>query len=115
MTQYDIDRQPHMSVHLYVRKGITAMTAKSSRRELRLSSQDDDLLVEAACLTGMTVSEFMLSRAVHDAEAVVAEHHTIKLGKDAYHRFLEALDQSTSVIPELEVQVRNSRKLKSVN
>ncbi len=91
------------------------MIAKNSRRELRLSSHDDDLLVEAAGLVGMSVSEFMLSRAVHDAEAIVAEHHAIRLDKEAYQRFLEALDQSTSAIPELAMQVRKSRQLKSAN
>lgn len=72
------------------------MAIKDSRRELRLTAKDDSLLVEAAGLIGMTVSEFLLSKALPDAEAIVDEHHTITLTEDAYARFCEALDRTTT-------------------
>ncbi|MHB1712481.1 MAG: type II toxin -antitoxin system TacA 1-like antitoxin, partial [Acidimicrobiales bacterium] len=39
----------------------------------------DDLIVEAAGLAGVSVSEFLLDRAVAGAEALVHAHHAIQL------------------------------------
>ena len=40
------------------------MTVKDKRREVRISADDDDLLAEAAGLSGVSVSEFLLDRAI---------------------------------------------------
>ena len=55
------------------------MPTKDHRRELRLSSTDDDLITEAAGLLGLSVSEFLLGRAVADAEAIVDAHRSLRL------------------------------------
>jgi uncharacterized protein (DUF1778 family) len=85
---------------------------KDRRRELRLSSREDDLIVEAAGIMDVSVSEFLLDRAVSDAEAVVSAHRTVTLDPDQYRRFLEVLDAPTSPPPDLVDQVRRSRPLK---
>lgn len=89
------------------------MTTKNHRREVRLSSKDDDLISEAAALLGVSVSEFMLSRAIADAEAIVQAHHTIVLPVDSYDRFLTALDAPAEPVPQLVEQIRRSRPLKT--
>lgn len=43
------------------------MATKDHRQELRLSSNDDALITEAAGLLGLPVSEFLLGQAVSDA------------------------------------------------
>lgn len=88
------------------------MPTKDRRRELRLSASDDDLIAEAAGLEGVTVSEFLLTRAVADAEAIVDAHRSIRLPPDAYGRFLAALDAPARPVPELVEQIRKSRPLK---
>ena len=45
------------------------MATKDRRREVRLASSDDELLTEAAGILGVTVSEFLLERALSDAAA----------------------------------------------
>jgi uncharacterized protein (DUF1778 family) len=60
---------------------------KDTRRESRLSQRDDDFLVEAAGLAGVSVSEFIASRALADAEQIVDAHHVIQLDADNYRRF----------------------------
>ncbi len=62
------------------------MPTKDHRRELRLSSSDDDLIDEAAGLMRLTVSEFLLGRAVADAEAIVDAHRSVRLQQDSYDR-----------------------------
>ena len=87
------------------------MVAKDRRRELRLSSSDDDLIAEAAGLLGLSVSEFFLGRAVADAEAIVDAHRTVRLQQDSHDRFLLALDSPPKPVAKLVDQIRKSRPL----
>jgi uncharacterized protein (DUF1778 family) len=88
------------------------MSTKDHRRELRLSSSDDDLITEAAGLLGMTVSEFLLGKAVADAETVVDAHRSVRLQRDSYDRFLAALDAPPKPVSKLVDQIRKGRALK---
>lgn len=88
---------------------------KNQRREVRISDKDDDLLVEAAGIVGVSVSEFILSRALEDAEVTVAAHHEVVLDTDAYDRFLAVLDAPAQAIPALASQARRARRLKHVD
>jgi uncharacterized protein (DUF1778 family) len=88
------------------------MVTKDRRRELRLSSRDDDLITEAAGLLGLSVSEFLLGRAVADAEAIVDAHRTIRLKQDSYDRFFRALDAPPKPVAKLVDQIHKSRPLK---
>lgn len=88
------------------------MVTKDHRRELRLSSSDDDLITEAAGLLGLSVSEFLLGRAVADAEAIVDAHRTVRLQQESYGRFLLALDAPPRPVAKLVDQIRKSRPLK---
>lgn len=88
---------------------------KDKRRELRITSQDDDLIVEAAGFLGVSVSEFLIDRAVIDAEEVVEAHRLIRLQPDSYERFLAALDRPTRTPQELLRQIKTSRPIKHVD
>ncbi len=88
------------------------MAAKERRREVRLSASDDDLIAEAAGLSGVSVSEFVMSRALSDAEAIVRAHRTIELDQASYKRFLEMLDTYLEPPRELLEQVGKARPLK---
>jgi uncharacterized protein (DUF1778 family) len=88
------------------------MSTKDHRRELRLSSSDDDLITEAAGLLGMTVSEFLLGRAVAEAETIVDTHRSVRLQRASYDRFLAALDAPPKPVSKLVEQIRKSRALK---
>jgi len=88
-----------------------AMAVKDRRREVRLSAHDDDLVVEAAGLAGVSVSEFLLDRAIGDAEALVAAHRTILLAEPDYAAFLAALDEPNAPPAELVSQVQRARRL----
>lgn len=100
-----------MPVHLYGREAV-AMTVKDRRREVRISASDDDLLAEAASLAGVSVSEFLLERALSDAAALVEAHRTIRLSEDHYRAFLEVLDSPARPPKALVAQTRRGRRLK---
>jgi uncharacterized protein (DUF1778 family) len=88
---------------------------KDRRREVRLSSLEDDLIVEAAGLAGVSVSEFLLDRAISEAQDAVEAHHAIRLDVTAQRRFLAALDRPTTPPKELIEQIRKARPLKHVD
>lgn len=88
------------------------MAVKNHRRELRLSSNDDDLITEAAGLLGVSVSEFLLDRAVADAEAVVGAHRTVRLQEEAYDRSSLPWMRRPSSSTGLLEQIQKSRTLK---
>ena len=74
---------------------MTERQTKTERREVRLTERDNNLLIEAAGLAGMSVSEFVVEHAVTEAEALVRAHHTIELSEDNFRRFIAALDDTT--------------------
>ena len=88
---------------------------KNRRREFRVADADDDLLVEAAGLVGMSVSEFLLDRALPDAEALVRAHRTIELRPAAFERFMAALDAPPKRLERLAEQAAKARRLKRVD
>lgn len=88
------------------------MTVKGKRREVRISAEDDDLLAEAAGLAGVSVSEFLLDRAISDAASMVDAHRTIRLADDDHERFIKALDGPVRPPKELAAQARRARRLK---
>lgn len=91
------------------------MALKDRRREVRLSAHDESLIVEAAGLTGVSVTEFLLDRALPDAEQIVTNHHTIVLSEASYARFLEALDAPVSDSDALLEQAQKARRIKHVD
>jgi uncharacterized protein (DUF1778 family) len=91
------------------------MTVKDRRREVRISASDDDVLSEAASLTGVSVSEFLLDRALAEAAALVHAHRTISLSDENYQAFLNALDAPVRPPKALVKQARRARRLKRVD
>jgi uncharacterized protein (DUF1778 family) len=73
---------------------------------------DDDLLAEAADLAGVSVSEFLLERALSDAVSLVEAHRTIRLSGESYEGFVEALDAPVLPPKALVAQSRQARRLK---
>jgi len=88
------------------------MTVKDKRREVRISSVDDELLVEAAGLLGVSVSEFLLDRARAEAASIIESHRSIVLTDAAFSQFLEVLDAPVRPPEALVEQARKARRLK---
>ncbi len=91
------------------------MATKDRRREVRLASSDDELLTEAAGILGVTVSEFLLERALSDAADIVDAHRSVILSEEDLTKFLAALDAPVGPPEELVGQMRRARSLKRVD
>lgn len=90
------------------------MTTKDRRREFRLSAEDERLIGEAAALSGMSFTGFVLGEAVGRAREIVEAHRTITLPADTYQRFLEAFDappERNPALVELALRAKRFRRV----
>lgn len=77
------------------------MTTYNRRVEFRASEDDYDLIQQVAAETGLSVSDYVRSRTVHDAQRELAERRTVQIGPEYAEAFYAALDDDT---PVLELQ-----------
>ncbi len=81
--------------YISARRKVTTMTqsatAKSERVNLRLGAKAKKRIERAASFEGKTVSSFILSSALSQAEQTIRRHETMALGKRDAAVFFEAL------------------------
>ena len=73
---------------------VTAIQHKSERINLRLKSSAKSLIERAASFEGKTVSHFILTSALEQAEKTVQKHETMTLKAKNSRIFFEALAAS---------------------
>jgi uncharacterized protein (DUF1778 family) len=76
-------------------------TTKEARLNIRCDERTRALLDRAAGYTHVTLSEFVLSRAVRAAEAVVQANESMRLSQEDFRAFLDALDAPAEPSPAL--------------
>lgn len=67
---------------------------KNETLQLRVSSEQKELIERAAALTGLTISSYMLSRTLPAAEQDVVQHERIVLSDRDWLLFLNAVESS---------------------
>lgn len=72
---------------------------------------DDDSLVEASNVLGVSVDDFVMSAAIPKALQVIADHRAIVLREVSYEKFLAILDAPVEVAHRLAAQVLQAREL----
>lgn len=75
--------------------------AKTRRVDLRLDEEEDQLIRQAADISGMTMSHFMLASAREKAEGILVDRALQLLDGDAWDRFMDRLDAPPVFKPEL--------------
>lgn len=68
------------------------LTNRSARLDLRVDEAEKALLVEAAALSHMSLSAFVLTAARERAESVIAERRRVVLDEETFDAFAAALD-----------------------
>lgn len=84
---------------------------RNARLHLRCSESSRLLLQRAATYAGLSVSEFVLTHALAQAQSVVQAHETITLSAQDFERFLQALDETPPLSPVLERAVARHARL----
>ena len=68
---------------------------------MRVSKRQERVLRAAAELSGETLKGFVLGAATERAEEVLDRAQRIELGREAFRRFVEAIDRPTEEMPTL--------------
>lgn len=68
-----------------------SQTQKIARLEATMTEEQKALLVEAAQLTGRSLSDFVVNSSVEAAKRTIEEHQIIQLSQRDQERFVEAL------------------------
>ncbi len=74
----------------------TLESQKNARLDLRLPSDARALIVEAASLSGVSLTDYVLNIVVPAARHDVIEARTIRLSKQGWDDFLDILDRPDS-------------------
>jgi uncharacterized protein (DUF1778 family) len=82
----------------------TAQPLKQQRLHIRVDGKSKEKLERAAAYANRTVSEFVLSRALDAADAVILEHETLRLSDADWQVFLDALESP----PEPNLRLRDA-------
>lgn len=67
---------------------MTSTMAKEERINVRASTKQKQLLAHAAAATGVSISEFMLERALRDAQDAILDQRIFYLTPDEFEEFM---------------------------
>jgi uncharacterized protein (DUF1778 family) len=77
-------------------------STRSARMELRATPEEDELIRQAAALSGHTVTRFVLEAAVDRAAELIDEHQRdLLIPAEVYEQFIAELDRPAEPVPEL--------------
>lgn len=79
----------------------TPSRKKDSAITLRISTQQKNILSQAAKLRHTTLTNFVIEEAFHAAQDTLADQVKFTLGDEQWQLFIEALDRPARDIPEL--------------
>ncbi len=78
----------------------------SARIDLRLDRRKKNIVVRAAELTGVNITQFIMDRVFPDAERIVLENNRIQLSGRDWAKFCARLDAPPKKLPELRKLLR---------
>jgi uncharacterized protein (DUF1778 family) len=74
--------------------GALAADAKSERLNLRLSAEQKRAIERAAALSGLSLTDFVLSSVAHESQRIIRDWELIRLSNRDRDIFLAALDRA---------------------
>lgn len=83
---------------------------KDETLQLRVSSEQKELIERAAALTGLSISSYMLSRTLPAAEQDVVQHERIVLSERDWTLFLSAVESPPTPNAALKKAALSFRK-----
>jgi uncharacterized protein (DUF1778 family) len=89
-----------------------ATSIRRLRLEVRVSSEQDALIRQAADLEDTTVTAFVLDTVTSKAKRVVKQHQDLVLSNEAFDRFITELDKPAKAVPELVELFKKNPKLR---
>ena len=75
---------------------------KNDRIDIRVKGQQKTVLAQAAGLSHMSLTAFILNSAIKEAEEIIAEKVYFALSEKQWKEFCSALDRAPREIPQLK-------------
>lgn len=75
---------------------------KSARINVRLSDRQRELIVDAAAVTGTSMSEFILVPAIERAASILASEQVTRLNAEVAEKFVAWMDEPAVVLPSMK-------------
>lgn len=85
------------------------MATKTDRLDMRLTSEQKDLLERAAAISGQALTGFALSHLLETARELIERHERTVLSLRDGSRFRDILDADTEPAPTLVAALRRRR------
>jgi len=85
------------------------MATKTDRLDMRLTSEQKDLLERAAAISGQPLTGFALSHLLEAARELVERHRRTVLSLRDGRRFLKLLEDDAKPAPALAAALRRRR------
>jgi len=85
----------------------------SARIDLRLDRHKKSVVVRAAELAGVSITQFIMDRVFPDAERIVLENNRIRLSGRDWTKFCARLDARPKKLPELRKLLREPSLFKT--
>ena len=76
-------------------------SSRPRRLNMRVSERQERVLRAAADLSGETLTGFVLGAATERAEEILDRAQRIELSREAFRRFVEAIDRPSEEMPTL--------------
>ena len=86
-------------------------TAKTVRLEARIIAAQKSLILEAAALTGRSLSDFIVSSAYQAAARAIREHEVMTLGTRDRRKFVAALLNPPAPTARLRKAARRHKRI----
>ena len=84
-----------------VRRRLTLMAAKTKRWTLRVTPAQDTIVRQVLSANGMSLNEYVVSRAVASAVEDLADRQVFAVSVEAWEKLQEVLERSTTTKPEI--------------
>jgi uncharacterized protein (DUF1778 family) len=81
---------------------LATKSRKTERIEIRATARQEAVLQQAASITDRTLSEFMLTSAMNEAQRLLSDQVVFASDPQAYAKFLELLDEPLESTEKLE-------------
>ena len=83
--------------------------ASEPRIAMRVSPEQKALIEQGAAARGLSVTDFMLTLAIREAEAAITERTVFQLGEESYQHFMAILERPAREIPEVRRLAERNR------
>lgn len=85
---------------------VSAAKSESARIEIRTTSDKKELLKEAASISGMNLTDFIMSNAIEKASQRIQEVTSMNVALSDFNKMMDALDNPPEPADHLKQSVR---------